>query len=119
MKTFLFLFTSLILSTSTVYAQTLPHEWVRIFTITNGSDWPYDITTDQYGNPISTGYFYNSSSLTSNLGVVKYTPSGNLLWTAEFHTPQDSSEVGEKIPLILLVMFLSEEDIMKGMMSIC
>lgn len=76
-------------------------QWVKTFNgVSNGADIPKLVRTDESGNiyvaAITRKGFEN---YLSNLLVLKYSPTGTLLWSTEYNCPQNFAEVPEAMKI--------------------
>jgi uncharacterized delta-60 repeat protein len=62
--------------------------WLTLFNGSHdGDDWAFDVATDSVGNIYVAGFCNNRAWSNADYGVVKYSPSGEQLWSAEYDGP--------------------------------
>jgi uncharacterized delta-60 repeat protein len=87
-----------ILMISTIFVIEIPKDvsaqftekWVARYDAVNDGDYSNAITVDSFGNIYVTGYSYIGDF--SDYATIAYDPSGNVLWTARYNGPADSSD---------------------------
>jgi uncharacterized delta-60 repeat protein len=73
-----------LLFTSQIFSQTVSQQWVARYNGTgNQNDLCYDLTLDQSGNVIVTGYCTNAGT-SKDMQTIEYSPAGTILWRQSY-----------------------------------